>query len=530
MADVHGPTTDLQRGIDLAQQGHKEAAYAHLRRALYTEGDSGTLRLWLAATAPTTAELVQHLERAASIEPTNREIAASLAEMQSRLAAEGGTPPPGLQITPPPPPDPASTTLLAESLLPSWATHAAPDVIPGAAGSTQPHAVRTLLIRPRALGGPTPPGPAPARVPGPEDTMPALVTEEEAPPVPVPTEAPAVAVFPDARGALGGPPPVLEPQKPRRRGWVLPAVLALIILLLVLVGGGLLFAPNTLRGLVFAPPSATPPPAATVPPTAVAVIGAPATAPPTASPTSSAQITGVLTAAPAPPSATAPAALPSPVVTTAPPAAAPTSVPTSAPTSELTTEPTAPAAPPATSVAGPATAVPAPTGNYTDTVNSVLTGLRVADGQVANVLHQVDTGELALPDAQETVTSLASGTTDARARLNAPTVPAAAQAQQQQLLAALDLRAQALTYASQYLQKQVALAAAQQAQTDAQAAFQAAYAAYNRDNTDAEYAQVLATRQALDDATAQVARLQAAAEQDQQQFQTLWDQYHAALP
>ena len=69
-----------------------------------------------------------------------------------------------------------------------------------------------------------------------------------------------------------------------------------------------------------------------------------------------------------------------------------------------------------------------------------------------------------------------------------------------------------------------------QAQTDAQAAFQAAYAAYNRDQTDAQYAQVLATRQALDDATAQAARLQAAAEQDQQQFQTLWDQYHAALP
>src|SRR5947208_538263 len=83
--------TDLERGIELAQQGQKEAAYASLRRALFSDGDSPELRLWLAQVAATPGESLQHLERAQELEPDNAEVAAALEQARPQPGAE---PPP----------------------------------------------------------------------------------------------------------------------------------------------------------------------------------------------------------------------------------------------------------------------------------------------------------------------------------------------------------------------------------------------------------------------------------------------------
>src|SRR5689334_12765294 len=91
---------DLARGIELARQGRKEAAYASLRRALFSDGDSALLRSWLAAVAPSPGESIQHLERALELEPDNSQVLASLDAARRQVGADTALAP-GLRIVPP---------------------------------------------------------------------------------------------------------------------------------------------------------------------------------------------------------------------------------------------------------------------------------------------------------------------------------------------------------------------------------------------------------------------------------------------
>ncbi|HUS13845.1 MAG TPA: hypothetical protein VM536_02400, partial [Chloroflexia bacterium] len=86
MADT-GQQGDMARGIALAQAGQTAAAYASLRRALFSEGDAADLRLWLAQVAPTPGERVQHLERAAALEPDHPHVATALAAARAQHPA-----------------------------------------------------------------------------------------------------------------------------------------------------------------------------------------------------------------------------------------------------------------------------------------------------------------------------------------------------------------------------------------------------------------------------------------------------------
>src|SRR6476646_10256093 len=91
MADA-GDQGDLAHGIELARQGRKEAAYASLRRALFSDGDSALLRSWLAAVAPAPGEAIQHLERALELEPGNSQVHASLDAARRQIGTESPLP------------------------------------------------------------------------------------------------------------------------------------------------------------------------------------------------------------------------------------------------------------------------------------------------------------------------------------------------------------------------------------------------------------------------------------------------------
>lgn len=71
--------SDLARGVDLARQGQRGEAQSTLRRALFTEGDSAVLRLWLAEVADDPQERLEHLERAHDLEPHSPDVVAALA-------------------------------------------------------------------------------------------------------------------------------------------------------------------------------------------------------------------------------------------------------------------------------------------------------------------------------------------------------------------------------------------------------------------------------------------------------------------
>ena len=133
---------DLAHGIDLARQGRKEAAYASLRRALFSDGDSALLRSWLAAVAPTPGESIQHLERALELEPGNSQVQASLDAARRQVGAESA-PPASPRIVPP--------AFPSEPVLPPPAA-AAPGAELGADPVAPPAPPPVEPVRPHSVG------------------------------------------------------------------------------------------------------------------------------------------------------------------------------------------------------------------------------------------------------------------------------------------------------------------------------------------------------------------------------------------
>jgi hypothetical protein len=84
--------SDLARGVDLARQGQRGAAQSALRRALFTEGDSAVLRLWLAEVADDPQERLEHLERAHDLEPQSPDVVAALTAARRDPAVAFPTP------------------------------------------------------------------------------------------------------------------------------------------------------------------------------------------------------------------------------------------------------------------------------------------------------------------------------------------------------------------------------------------------------------------------------------------------------
>jgi hypothetical protein len=151
---------DLAHGIDLARQGRKEAAYASLRRALFSDGDSALLRSWLAAVAPTPGESIQHLERALELEPGNSQVMASLDAARRQVGAENA-PPGSPRIVPPafpsepvaPPPgggSPGAGAPAGADLPMPWT--AAPGMEPGAEPAASPAPPPVEPVRPHSVG------------------------------------------------------------------------------------------------------------------------------------------------------------------------------------------------------------------------------------------------------------------------------------------------------------------------------------------------------------------------------------------
>jgi hypothetical protein len=210
---------DLAHGIELARQGRKEAAYASLRRALFSDGDSALLRSWLAAVAPTPGESIQHLERALELEPGNSQVQASLDAARRQVGAESATPvsprivPPAFPSEPvAPPPGGAAPAAAAPGVEPGAEPPAPP--APPPVGPVRPHSVGEVVgtlssgVRRPVLGG---------AAPGADGTG--------APGTPwVPPEAGAA---PPRRRS--GPPP----DRPARNR-LLPVLLGLIVVLLLI--------------------------------------------------------------------------------------------------------------------------------------------------------------------------------------------------------------------------------------------------------------------------------------------------------
>ena len=457
---------DLARGIELARQGRKEAAYASLRRALFSDGDSALLRSWLAAVAPSPGESIQHLERALELEPDNSQVLASL-DAARRQVGTDTAPAPSPRIVPP--------------AFPS-------EVVPPA-----PPTVSPLAAAHAGAGLPTPWNATPGTEPSPDALVPAAPAPPPVEPVRPHSVGEVVGTMgtgvrrPVLGGAPGdldgsGPPPGPEMlqdgssaprSRPRRPppdrpagNRLLPVLLGLIVVLLLIgVVAFMSLNTGTLAG------------------------GAPGTAAP---------------------------------VNTA------TRTPDAAATAATTATAGAVAVATQTGVAQATIAVES--ASYRQAAITLMQDIRAEDGDIGNTIHQVDSGVLAPLDAAPLIAQYTrdQGAFSMRARnLDSPV---AYRQHQGQVMDALDVRGQAVEVAADYVSKLRELGDAGEASRQADAAYDAAAAVYAQNNSQENFVASVRAKQLRDDARNQLARLRTYVDQDQQKFQSLWAQYNNQMP
>ncbi len=457
---------DLARGIELARQGRKEAAYASLRRALFSDGDSALLRSWLAAVAPSPGESIQHLERALELEPGNSQVLASLDAARRQVGVDTA-PAPSPRIVPP--------------------------AFPSEAGPPAPTIVSPFAAAPVGAGLPSPWTAAPGTEPGPDTAVPS-------PPEPLPVEPVRPHSVGEVVGTMGsgvrrpvrgGPPPASDgagipaapwvpmeggpaPPRPRRgpppdrpaRNRMLPVLLGLIVVVL-LIGVVAFMSMNTgtLAGGV--PGTTAPANTATRTPDAAATAATTATAGAVAVATQ----TGVAQATIAVESA-----------------------------------------------------------GYRQAATALMQDIRAEDGDIGNTIHQVDSGVLAPLDAAPLLAQYTRDQGAFAMRARNLDSPVAYRQHQGQVMDALDVRGQAVEVAADYVSKLRELADAGEASRQADAAYDAAAAVYAQNNSQENFVASVRAKQLRDDARNQLARLRTYVDQDQQKFQSLWGQYNNQMP
>ncbi len=493
---------DMAQGIALAQQGRREAAYARLHKALFSEGDAAELRLWLAETAPTTAERVQHLEQAAALEPGRPQVIEALTAARAQWAGEARAP-----VAPPAPPPtgaapwprPVQVTPGSGSPAPSpFAGGAAPlppptaapagefdwfaqgvasetpPAAPPPAGPVRPHAVGEVLRgRSPAVRRPTGPLEESARPSSMiySGSSPA-VNYPEPSPYPAPASAPPEAAAPPRYTAAGAPvspsnpvaynvttrPAALPPaMQPRRR--IMPALLGLLVLLLLLGGGAFVLLRPSGRSS-----------------------------------------TGIAPAGPA--------------VDAAAPA----------------TATAAAVAVRATAAALPTLTAQAVNRAYSDTVTALISQIRDNDRDVADTVHQAGSGVLTPAEATTRIQGYVLAGRSYKSAVSRLVAPPPYISRRGLLLTALDARAQALDTATAYVDKLSQIPDATKADSAAAADFQAAQQAAQRNPSDLNIGKLIQTRRLAETAQAALSRLQTYTDQTQQQFDTEWSAYNAALP
>ena len=587
---------DMAQGIALARQGQREAAYVRLRKAIFSEGDAAELRIWLAEVSPSTAERVQHLERAAALDPDQPQVADALAAARTQWAAEDyapapapSAPPPSAPARPqpgqvafgsggpaPPAPSPfggpsaplppasapdtaftptwASPPATPAPTPPAWASPPAPLVSPPAGGAAAP--IRL---------------PAPPRLPAP--AAPARDLPPAAPAVPDPPPAPAdpAADFDwFARAVAEEPTP--SPVRPHSVGDALrnrsPGVRRPLR-----PTEEVPLADNAPSAPIYSGVSApiysgTNAPVVHPDPTlyrTIAGSGQPPSPPsnvggapggyrdPAALPSSASGVRALQAAmAPAAPATRRRILLPVVVVVLIgvallggaalvlggilgrgnagagdAPATAAAAVEVRA---SATDAAAAAAAAQATAVAQPTLTAQAAVRAYSDSVTALIGQIRATDREVADTVHQTGQGVLTTVEAATQLQGYtqASGTyTTATARLNAPL---GYTAHRSRLLTALEARAHALDTAASYVDKLSQIPDATQASSAAETDFHAAQRAAQRSATDANVGKAIQTKRAFDTAQAALTRLQTYTDQTEQQFETEWSAYNAALP
>ncbi|MDQ2807744.1 MAG: hypothetical protein M3Z04_12680, partial [Chloroflexota bacterium] len=167
---------------------------------------------------------------------------------------------------------------------------------------------------------------------------------------------------------------------------------------------------------------------------------------------------------------------------------------------------------------------------YSDSVTALMDQIQASDREVADTVHKTSQGALPTGEAATQLQGFVQAGSTYKTAVERLSAPSGYAAHRSRLLTALEARAHALDTAAAYVDKLGQIPDATQASSAAEADFRAAQQAAQRNGTNATIGKQIQTKRAFDTAQAALTRLQTYADQTEQQFETEWSAYNAALP